>query len=175
MSVAPSATGWPAGQALLPNKVAPSPGGGMLPRGQALRSAPHTLSVGGRAAPRSLRASSPRAPTPARAAAHDPDKALAKNASKKFDPTVSSRFFNREFEFKYLNTLFDGNPRDIILLTGPQNCGKTVSDGPPQHTPTAPQPPFACAPRSAHVPDSIFVDAGPGAAHNGVAGGAPSR
>jgi hypothetical protein len=63
-----------------------------------------------------------------------------------FDPTVTERFFNRECEIEDLIDTLSGTPQGILVLTGPQNSGKTVSDGPPQCTPSAPRPPFACAP-----------------------------
>jgi len=94
----------------------------MLQRGQAHRHAPRTL-TGGWATPQILRAPSPRAPTPARAAARNPDKA----SPKEWDPTVATRFFNREPEIQYFNALFDAVPEEITLLVGPKDCGKSVS------------------------------------------------
>ena len=48
--------------------------------------------------------------------------------AKEFDPTVNDKFFNRESESAYLEDLIRRrNPERVILLLGPESCGKSVS------------------------------------------------
>ena len=40
---------------------------------------------------------------------------------------VEDQFFNRKKELAAFKEVFDGSPKELLILLGPANCGKTVS------------------------------------------------